>query len=311
MTSPRVSVLMTAFNREDYISAAIDSVLAQTFTDFELVIVDDTSSDRTVAIARSYAARDRRVRVVINERNLGDYPNRNHAATLAHGEFLKYHDSDDVMYPHCLETMVQALAAEPRADFAMTTSRAWAGGPTPMLLSPRMCYQREYLGEGMFHGGPACALFRRSAFEKLGPFPLEGTISDFHFWLRACRRAHVLLVSGDLFWYRVHEGQSLLSAAGRQDRAVHEGVSWAALFHPECPLTGPELEQARRNRLTGVMRRAMRDVLTGDPMFAMKRISATGARPRDWMRYLGGRTVDRTAGTPAVESTPHDPLARA
>ena len=311
MTSPRVSVLMTAFNREEYIAAAIDSVLAQTFTDFELVIVDDVSTDATLAIARAYEARDPRVRVVVNASNLGDYPNRNRAASLARGEFLKYHDSDDVMYPHCLQTMVQALGEEPRADFALTTSRAWAGGPTPMLLTPRMCYAREYLGEGMFHGGPACALFRRAAFERLGPFPLHGTISDFHFWLQACRRAYVLLVAGDLFWYRVHEGQSMLSAAGKRDRAAHEGVAWAALFHPDCPLTGDDLEQARRNRLTGVVRRAIRDALTGDPRFAVARLRATGARPWDWVRYVGRRRIDYSAGTPSIAATRREPVVRA
>jgi glycosyltransferase involved in cell wall biosynthesis len=311
MTSPRISVLMTAFNRQDYIADAIESVLGQTFTDFELLIVDDRSADGTLAVARAYEARDSRVRVAVNPENLGDYANRNRAASLARGEFLKYHDSDDVMYPHCLQTMVQALVAEPRADFALTTSRAWAGGPTPMLLTPRMCYAREFLGEGMFHGGPACALFRRASFERLGPFPLRGTISDYHFWVQACRRAYVLLVAGDLFWYRVHDGQSMLSPAGRRDRAAQEGAAWAALFHPDCPLGGDELEQARRNRLTGVVRRALRDLLTGDPRFALDRLRATGARPRDWVRYVGGRRIDHSAGTPAVESTRREPVVRA
>ena len=74
-----------------------------------VIVVDDCSSDDTVERARRAAAADPRVRVVVNERNLGDYPNRNRAAALARGRFLKYHDSDDVMYPHCLSTMMTAL----------------------------------------------------------------------------------------------------------------------------------------------------------------------------------------------------------
>ena len=119
MTTPLVSVLMTSFNRERYIADAIESVLAQTFTDFELVVVDDASSDRSVEIARAYERRDPRVRVVVNARNLGDYPNRNHAATLARGRLLKYHDSDDVMYAHCLDVMVSMLLSEPDAAFGL------------------------------------------------------------------------------------------------------------------------------------------------------------------------------------------------
>src|SRR5205823_6563013 len=70
--SPTVTVLLTAYNRERYIRAAIESVLAQTFTDFELIVSDDRSHDATVAAAEEYARRDPRIRIVVNERNLGD-----------------------------------------------------------------------------------------------------------------------------------------------------------------------------------------------------------------------------------------------
>ncbi|HEV2714429.1 MAG TPA: glycosyltransferase family A protein, partial [Terriglobales bacterium] len=98
MATPLVSVLMTAYNREKYIAEAIESVLASNFKDFELIIVDDCSKDRTAEIARRYTS-DSRVQVHVNEKNLGDYPNRNRAASLARGKYLKYLDSDDVIYP--------------------------------------------------------------------------------------------------------------------------------------------------------------------------------------------------------------------
>ena len=125
MMAPIVSVLMTAYNRERYIAAAIDSVLGQTFEDFELIVSDDASSDRTVAIADAYARRDPRIRVTVNPRNLGDYPNRRQAASLARGEFLNYHDSDDIMYPHCLAVMIDAIKSAPTAAFALSASCAW------------------------------------------------------------------------------------------------------------------------------------------------------------------------------------------
>jgi glycosyltransferase involved in cell wall biosynthesis len=115
MSAPTVSVLMTAYNRERYIASSIDSVLAQTFDDFELVIVDDGSSDGTVEIARRFARQDRRVRVEVNDRNLGDYPNRNRAAALARGTLLKYHDSDDLLYPHCLAACRCSRIRAPRS----------------------------------------------------------------------------------------------------------------------------------------------------------------------------------------------------
>src|SRR5260370_36214027 len=105
MQSPRISVLLTSYNRELYIAESIESVLAQTVADFELVICDDRSSDGTVDIVREYARRDQRIRFSTNERNLGDYSNRRRVASLAEGRLLKEPESDGVLEPHCLETM--------------------------------------------------------------------------------------------------------------------------------------------------------------------------------------------------------------
>src|ERR1044072_333802 len=107
MSAPIVSVLTTAYNREKNIGQSIESVLASTLTDFELIIVDDGSKDRTVEIEKKYAQIDARVKVYVNEKNLGDYPNRNKAANYAKGKYLKYVDSDDVIYEHTLEVMVR------------------------------------------------------------------------------------------------------------------------------------------------------------------------------------------------------------
>jgi len=90
-----VSILMTAYNREEYIGEAIESVLKNAYQNFELIIVDDGSKDQTVAIANAYANNDSRIKVFVNEKNIGDYPNRNKAASHATGEFMMYVDSDD------------------------------------------------------------------------------------------------------------------------------------------------------------------------------------------------------------------------
>src|SRR5581483_2829791 len=120
--------------------------------------------------AQALADRDPRVRVVVNDRNVGDYPNRNRAAALARGPYLKFHDSDDIMYPHCLQVMVTALESEPRAAFALSGARAWPGGASPMLLTPRLAYEREFFGTGVFQLGPASAMFRTDFFRDMGGF---------------------------------------------------------------------------------------------------------------------------------------------
>jgi hypothetical protein len=295
---PAVSVLMTAFNRERYIGAAIESVLAQTCTDFELVIVDDRSTDASVEIARQYAAQDSRIRVSVNERNLGDYPNRNHAASLARGRFLKYHDSDDLLYPHCLEVMVGALESEPRAGFALSGGSYWQGGPVPLLSTPRLSYQREFLGFGLFNCGPAGALFRTDIFRELGGFANHGPASDHVFWLRACARYPVLLLPADLFWYRTHEGQELRGAAAAKAYARVPGHVWQALSAPECPLEPAEREVARRNVTWSIAKQVVRDFRAGNAALAWYRCQQSGLGIPDWLKYLRRPQRSALAGTP-------------
>jgi glycosyltransferase involved in cell wall biosynthesis len=297
--APAVTVVMTAYNRENYIAEAIESVLAQRFSDFELLVVDDGSRDGTVQIAYGFAQRDQRVRVIVNERNLGDYPNRNHSASFARGQYLKFHDSDDVMYPHCLEVMHGMLDAEPRAGIALSGSRAWPGGPCPMLLTPRQAYQREYFGDGLFHLGPAAALFRTTVFRELGGFPTVGNASDFVFWLRACAQTPVLLVPGDLFYWRVHEAQEsgLVSAATDQARVSKEG--WRVLGDGNCPLLPEELPQARRNWTWTVARGMYRRVQSGHFGLAWTIWRYSGLSIGDAVRYLRRPQRSPEAGRPA------------
>jgi len=298
MNTPSVSVLLTTYNREVFLAAAIESVLCQTYQDFELIIVDDCSSDGTVEIARAYERLDRRIRVVVNERNLGDYRNRNRAAGLACGSLLKYHDSDDLMYPHCLAVMVPMLRSEPRAGFGLSSGSRWSGGPCPMLLTPRMAYQREFFGEGLFFCGPAGALFRTEVFRELGGFPEDGVASDHLFWMRACKTVNVLLMPADLFWYRLHPAQELQNPASRKEYARVPGLVWRALEEPDCPLTPDEREQAKRNRAYHAARRTLEDLRRGRFAFAWNRLRYSNMGLVDWLRYLRWPKRNAFAGTP-------------
>jgi glycosyltransferase involved in cell wall biosynthesis len=298
MNAPAVSVLLTTYNRESFLAPAIESVLCQSYGNFELLIVDDASTDRTVEIARVYERLDSRVRVVVNERNLGQFRNRNRAAELARAPLLKYHDSDDLMYPHCLSVMVPMLLSEPRAGFGLSSGSRWPGGPCPMLLTPRMAYQREFFGEGLFFCGPAGAIFRADVFRELGGFIDEGVASDHLFWMRACKTISVLLMPADLFWYRLHPAQEFQSAKGREEYARVPGLVWRALHAPDCPLTPEEREQAKRNRAYHTARRTLEDLRRARWAFAWNRLRHSKMGPVDWLRYLRPPRRDAFAGTP-------------
>jgi hypothetical protein len=300
-TIPRISVLLTAYNREDYVAESIESVLAQTETDFELVVCDDRSSDRTVDIVQGYARRDSRIRLSINERNLGDYANRRQVSRLARGRFLKYHDSDDVMYSHCLATMVTYLDAEPRAAFAMSGPRNWPGGPCPMLLTPRLAYERELLGSGLFQQGPASAMFRAEAFEALGGFPEVNYAGDYLFWLHACAKVNVLLVPGDLFFYRIHPGQEMAKPANEMAYALATAEAWRLFQSGQCPLDGEALEIGKRNFAFVQARAVYRHLMSGRIESAMILLRHAGLGPMDWISYVRRPQRNPNAGTPAIE----------
>jgi len=296
---PTVSVLMTSYNRERYIAEAIDSVLAQTFDDLELIVSDDASTDHTVQIANDYAARDARIRVIVHDRNVGDYANRNRAAAYARGRYLKYHDSDDVMYPHCLSVMVPLLEAESRAGFALSGSHFWPGGRCPMLLTPTLAYEREFLGSGLFHLGPSGALFRTERFRELGGFRETPYASDYLFWIDACLKVDVLLIPGDLFYYRLHAGQEAEKPANALEYAKAGTHVWHVLNSPACPLAEQAVRQAMRNFAFSQARGIYRFLRRGQFQNAWLTARHLGLTPLEWIRYFRPPRRTTDAGTPA------------
>lgn len=262
MNSPTVSVLMTAYNREKYIAEAIESVLASTFTDFELIIVDDCSNDRTVEIAKSYAAGDPRVSVHVNEKNLGDYANRNKAATYARGRYLKYVDSDDVLYSHCLVVMVSMMDVYPEAGYGLSCSRL-QDKPFPILKSPREAYRTNYFLEGLFSASPLSAIIKKSIFAKVGGFPEIRMAGDFAMWHLLSQSHSVVLMPAGLAWYRVHEKQEMVKTRKHpfEYELLYNKVAIDALASKKCPLTVEERKEIFKSRQAQGGHAAIRSLL--------------------------------------------------
>jgi len=167
-----------------------------------------------------------------------------------------------------------------------------------MLLTPRMSYQREFFGAGLFMCGPSGAIFRTEVFRELGGFIDHGVPSDYFFWLRACARVNVLLLPADLFWYRMHPSQEFQSAKAQREYARVFGASWQALDAPECPLTPEERERAKRNRVYLLAKRTAEDLRRARWTSAHTRLRTSGLTLRDWLAYLRRPRRDQLAGTP-------------
>lgn len=120
---PRVSIALPVYNGEAFLAQAIDSILAQSFADFELIVADNASTDATPVIAQSYAARDSRVRYDRSERNLGAAWNFNRAFAMSRGVYFKWHAADDLLEPTFLERCVAALDADPQVVLAFSRTR--------------------------------------------------------------------------------------------------------------------------------------------------------------------------------------------
>ena len=108
MTPPRISVVIPVYNGEPFLAATIESVLAQTFRDFELVILDNVSTDRTCDVVRSF--QDPRVRFCESQQHVGPGANFNRALAQSRGEYVKLLPADDILYPTCLQRQIDVFA---------------------------------------------------------------------------------------------------------------------------------------------------------------------------------------------------------
>lgn len=117
---PKISIIIPVYNTEQYLRRCVDSVLAQTFTDFECILIDDGSPDNCPAICDEYAEKDCRIRV-IHQENQGQAAARNHAVRRAQSEWICFIDSDDIIHPQMLERLYDA-AIESRANLSMCSA---------------------------------------------------------------------------------------------------------------------------------------------------------------------------------------------
>jgi glycosyltransferase involved in cell wall biosynthesis len=203
--NPLVSVLMTAYNREKYICEAIESVLKSTFNDFELIIVDDCSKDRTYEISRKYEALDSRIKVFMNDKNLGDYPNRNKAASYAIGKYLKYLDSDDTMSTICLERMVYEMENHSHCAFGITSRSL----EYVKLHFPKDSFKTHFFERGLLDVGPSAVIIRNDIFKKYNGFLELRCVSDFEFWMRVALDHPMIELERDLIFWREHNEQEI------------------------------------------------------------------------------------------------------
>ena len=207
-TRPRVSIITPTFNRADFIGTAVDSVLAQTFSDFELLIVDDGSTDETVSVLEPYLA-DRRVRY-FNQPNQGQSVARNRGLAEADGELVCFLDSDDAWLPDKLEQQVALMDRHPDVDIVHgdEIDIDEHGREVSRKNMPRFSgmIARELLADNSVSINTV--MVRKRCFEEMGGFSESRRVADdYDIWLRFSARYRFLYVSAFFGFYRVMSNQ--------------------------------------------------------------------------------------------------------
>lgn len=259
--NPTVSVLMTTYNRESYVTEAIKSVLASDYNDFELIISDDGSSDRTLEICRQFVDADSRVRLYVNEKNIGDYPNRNKAATYAKGRFLKYVDSDDMIYPWALGFMVSMMDRFPGAGWGLCSMEPNNERIFPFSLSPSEAYRYHYFGPGLFRRSPLSSIIRKDVFDEVSGFRAMRMVGDYDMWQRLAMRFDVVLMPQGMVWYRSHGDQEFKNFLNYLPD--YEKVKLEHLYSGNCPLQKTEREKIVRSERRKLLKHMAACLATG------------------------------------------------
>lgn len=242
--APMVSVLTTVYNRAHFLEECIQSQQRSKFEDYEHIIVDDASTDDSVAIARRCAAEDSRIKVFVNDQNLGDYPNRNQAAQHATGTYLKYLDADDLHGPWVLHVMVDAMETFPTAGLGIIDRGP--NSPTfPLLLSGAEAQDEFYSHRrDMFNRSPLNAIIKRESFVELGGFSGKRMVGDFEMWHHLSRNYDVVIIPDQLTHWRKHDHQEMTAHAEDPIWAFrYLLISRAELSHSRNPMRSETREQ--------------------------------------------------------------------
>ena len=208
---PKVSVVMTVFNSEKYLADAIESILSQTFKDFELIILDDGSTDKSLSIIKKYALTDRRIRI-LSRKNKGISESANEAIALARGEYIARMDSDDISMPDRLARQLAYLQDNKKCicvSGAIHVIDEKARFLTTLFLPERNEDIQALLLEGHCSIANPAVMFSMKYFNLVGGYdPTFKVAEDFDLWLKLGERGELGNLKEPMLKYRLH-GKSI------------------------------------------------------------------------------------------------------
>lgn len=219
MKSPKVTVLMSVYNGEKYLRQAIDSILNQTFKDFEFFIINDGSTDRTAEILQSY--HDHRIKIINNEKNIGLTKSLNKGLKIARGEYIARQDADDISLPQRLEKEINFLEKHKRAGLIGSSIQLISESGKP-LATQKVLTKNEEIKKGLLGGNQfahGSVMFKRECLDKVGFYREEfRSTQDYDLWLRISEKYDVANISEPLYKWRVSFKSVSVAEKAAQDR---------------------------------------------------------------------------------------------
>lgn len=225
---PKVSIILPSLNNRQYLETRLQTILNQTFTDWELIIIDNYSDDGAWELIQEFASKESRMLISQAPRE-GMYINWNNCIGLARGEYIYIATNDDVMTPDCLEKMVAGLETYPRCDIChccltiidqkdREIKDFWYKRPAQLFYDKLI--QQKHIRLAPYDGilycaletvyfGPLQLLIRRSVFDKIGLFGTNwGSEADFEWGMRAALVCNTLHIPEELASWRIHPQQA-------------------------------------------------------------------------------------------------------
>ena len=203
LNKPKISVIMSIYNGEKYLKAAIESILAQTFTNFEFIIVNDGSTDSSLEIIQSY--NDERIKIINNEKNIGLTKSLNKTLKVARGEFIARQDADDVSLPNRFKGQMKYFEEHPEVALLGTSiykidEKGGIVGKGIALAKPGI--KDLFKGNQFNHGS---VMFKKDVANDLGGYnELFGYVQDYELWLRIAKYYKVGNLTKILYKLRSH-----------------------------------------------------------------------------------------------------------
>lgn len=221
--TPEISVIMSVYNGADYLAEAMESICRQTFADWELIVINDCSTDGTADILRKYAEADSRIRVYTNEVNLKLPSSLNKALSLARGKYTARMDADDICLPDRLEKQYAFMEANPQVMLSSCRFFTLYGGDVQSGGCGGKCDAQSLkalllLTNPLLHPG---VIARSEAIRKLGYDVSLTCTEDLELWTRFSREQLKMEILDEyLMLYRIHDKQITSTTLDRQHKEV-------------------------------------------------------------------------------------------